>query len=130
MVEQHGLVVKFPTKTWGAAHAQTVDTRRCSLTNGIVVGGLIRDCMCKYCCCEPVLVQMAVPILLILVHPTNYLQPVRMWNVKTRKRLVLLQSLAVLMAVLQYGLKAAGQDEGGNPDRILSNAFHHYLTAT
>ena len=64
-----------------------------------------------------------------VVRPTIYLQPVRMWNVKTRKRLVLLQALAILIAVFQYGLKTAGQDEGGNPDRILSNAFHHYLTA-
>ena len=46
-----------------------------------------------------------------------------------RKRLVLLQALAILIAVFQYGLRATGQDEGRNSSRILSNIFYPYLTA-
>ena len=46
-----------------------------------------------------------------------------------RKRLVLLQALAVVIAVFQYGMRAAGPEEGGNSNMILSNVFHPYLTA-
>ena len=46
-----------------------------------------------------------------------------------RKRLVLLQALAILFAVFQYGMRAAGQEEGGNADRILGSVFQPYLTA-
>jgi len=46
-----------------------------------------------------------------------------------KKRLVLLQALAILLAVFQYGMRAAGQEEGGNSNRILSSVFHPYLTA-
>jgi len=46
-----------------------------------------------------------------------------------KKRLVLLQALAILFAVFQYGMRAAGQDERGNSNRILSSVFHPYLTA-
>ena len=42
-------------------------------------------------------------------------------DLKMRKRLVLLQALAVLIATFQYGMRAAGQDEGGYSNRILSN---------
>jgi len=48
---------------------------------------------------------------------------------KMRKRLVLLQALAILFAVFQYGMRAAGQEEGGHSNRILSSIFHPYLTA-
>jgi len=40
-----------------------------------------------------------------------------------RKRLVLLQALAILMAMFQYGMKAAEQDEERNSNRILSNPY-------
>jgi len=43
-----------------------------------------------------------------------------------RKKLVLLQVLAILIAVLQYGMRAAGQDEGITSSRI---RFYPYLTA-
>jgi len=46
-----------------------------------------------------------------------------------KKRLVLLQALAILFTVFQYGMRAAGQEEGGNSDRILSSVFQPYLTA-
>ena len=46
-----------------------------------------------------------------------------------KKRLVLLQALAILFAVFQYGMRAAGQEEGGNSDRILSSVFHPSLIA-
>ena len=36
---------------------------------------------------------------------------VRLWNLKTRKRLALLQTLAILIAVFQYGMGTAGQHE-------------------
>ena len=45
------------------------------------------------------------------------------------KRLFLLQALAILIAVLQYGTRAEGQDEQRNSNRILSNVFYPYLTA-
>ena len=50
-------------------------------------------------------------------------------GLKMRKRLVLLQALAILFALFQYGMRAAGQEEGGNSDRILSSVFQPYLTA-
>jgi len=50
-------------------------------------------------------------------------------GLKMRKRLVVLQALAILFAVFQYGMGAAGQEEGGNSNRILSTIFHPYLTA-
>jgi len=43
-----------------------------------------------------------------------------------RKKLVLLQVLAILIAVFQYGMRAAGQDEGITSSRI---RFYPYLTA-
>ena len=43
-----------------------------------------------------------------------------------RKRLVLLQALTILIAVFQYGMRAAGQDEGVTSSRI---RFYPYLTA-
>ena len=46
-----------------------------------------------------------------------------------RKRLVLLQALAILMAVFQYDTRAAGQDEERYSNRILSNVFYPNLTA-
>jgi len=39
------------------------------------------------------------------------------------KRLVLLQAVALLMAVFQYGMRAAGQEEGRNSNRILNNPY-------
>jgi len=48
---------------------------------------------------------------------------------KMRKRFVVLQALAILFTVFQYGMRAAGQEEGGNADRILSSIFQPYLTA-
>jgi len=57
------------------------------------------------------------------------LQPVRLWDLihlKMRKRLVLLQGLAILIAEFQYGMRAAGQDEGITSSRI---RFYPYLTA-
>jgi len=50
-------------------------------------------------------------------------------DLKMKKRLVLIQALAILFAVFQYGMRAAGQEEGGNSDRILSSVFQPYLTA-
>jgi len=50
-------------------------------------------------------------------------------DLNMRKRLVLLQVLAILFAMFQYGMRAAGQEEGGNADRILSSVFQPYLTA-
>ena len=50
-------------------------------------------------------------------------------DLKMKKRLVVLQSLAILFAVFQYGMRAAGQEEGGNADRILSSVFQPYLAA-
>jgi len=55
-----------------------------------------------------------------------YLQPVRLWDLKMRKTLILLQVLALLIAVFQYGMRAAGQDEGITSSRI---HFYPYLTA-
>ena len=52
--------------------------------------------------------------------------PVRLWNPEMRKRLVLLQVLAILIAMFQYGMRAAGQDEGITSSRI---PFYPYLTA-
>jgi len=46
-----------------------------------------------------------------------------------RKRFFLLQAVAILIAVFQYGMRAAGQDEGITSNKILSNVFHPYLTA-
>ena len=43
---------------------------------------------------------------------------------KMRKKLVLLQVLAILIAVFHHGIRAAGQDEG---NKILSNIFYPYL---
>ena len=43
-----------------------------------------------------------------------------------RKKLVLLQVLAILIAEFQYGMRAAGQDEGITSSRI---RFYPYLTA-
>jgi len=40
-----------------------------------------------------------------------------------KKRLVLLQALAILMAMFQYGMKATEWDEGRNSNRILSNPY-------
>jgi len=40
-----------------------------------------------------------------------------------RKRLVLLQALAILMATFQYGMKAAEWEEGRNSNRILNNPY-------
>jgi len=40
-----------------------------------------------------------------------------------RKRLVLLQALSILMAMFQYGMKAAEWDEGRNSKMILSNPY-------
>ena len=48
---------------------------------------------------------------------------------KMKKRLVLLQALAILLAMFQFGMRAAGQEEGRNADRILSSVFQPYLTA-
>ena len=67
-------------------------------------------------------------VLSLMAVPNN-LQPVGMWDVKMRKRLALLQSLAVLMAVFQYGQRATGQEKGGDSNRILSNFFLPSLTA-
>ena len=50
-------------------------------------------------------------------------------GLKMRKRLVVLQALAILLAVFQYGMRAAGQEEGGHSGRILSSVFQPYLTA-
>ena len=50
-------------------------------------------------------------------------------GLKMRKRLVVLQALTILFAVFQYGMRAAGQEDGGNADRILSSVFQPYLTA-
>ena len=49
-----------------------------------------------------------------------------MWNPEMRKRFVLLQVLAILIAMFQYGMRAAGQDEGITSSRI---RFYPYLTA-
>ena len=57
-----------------------------------------------------------------------YLQPVRLCKLKMRKKLALLQALAILITVFQYGMTAAGQDEGRYSNRILSNIFYPYLT--
>ena len=54
------------------------------------------------------------------------LQPVRLWDLKMRKMLVLLQVLAILIAEFQHGMRAAGQDEGITSSRI---RFYPYLTA-
>jgi len=43
-----------------------------------------------------------------------------------RKKLVLLQALAILIAEFQYGMRAAGQDKGITSSRI---RFYPYLTA-
>ena len=58
-----------------------------------------------------------------------YLQPVRLCKLKMRKKLALLQALAILITVFQYGMTAAGQDEGRYSNRILSSVFYPYLTA-
>ena len=50
-------------------------------------------------------------------------------GLKMRKRLVLLQALAILLAMFQYGMRAAEQVEGRDFNRILSHDFHPYLTA-
>ena len=44
-----------------------------------------------------------------------------------RKRLALLQALAILIAVFQYDTRAAGQEEGRNSHRILNNFFYPYM---
>jgi len=59
----------------------------------------------------------------------NFSAASRTVSLKMKKRLVLLQALAILFAVFQYGMRAAGQDERGNSNRILSSVFHPYLTA-
>lgn len=46
-----------------------------------------------------------------------------------KRKFALLQSLAILSAVFQYGMRAAGEDEGRNSNRILFNVFYPYLTA-
>lgn len=45
--------------------------------------------------------------------------------------MVLLQAVAILIAVFQYGMEAAaaGEDVGRNSYKILSSAFYPYLTA-
>ena len=43
--------------------------------------------------------------------------------------MVLLQALAVLFAVFQYGMRAARQEEGGNSNKILSSVFSPSLIA-
>ena len=50
-------------------------------------------------------------------------------GLKMKKKLVVLQALAILFTVFQYGMRAAGREEGGNADRILSSIFQPYLTA-
>jgi len=42
---------------------------------------------------------------------------------RNSKRLVLLQAVAILIAVFQYGMRAAGQEEGRNSNRILNNPY-------
>ena len=46
-----------------------------------------------------------------------------------RKKLALLQALAILIAMLQCGTRATGQDQGRDFNRILSNVLQPYLTA-
>jgi len=46
-----------------------------------------------------------------------------------RKRLVLLQALAILFAMFQYGMRAAEQDDGRHSNTILSSVFHPSLIA-
>jgi len=48
---------------------------------------------------------------------------------KMRKRLVLLQSLAILIAMFQCGTRATGQDQGKDFNRILSSVLQPYLAA-
>jgi len=43
-----------------------------------------------------------------------------------RKRFILLQALAVLIAVLQYGV---GENEGNHCNGIVNSIFYPYLTA-
>ena len=50
-------------------------------------------------------------------------------GLKMRKRLVVLQALAILFTVFQYGMRAAGQEEGGYSNEILSSVFSPYLMA-
>jgi len=50
-------------------------------------------------------------------------------GLKMRKRLVVLQALAILFAVFRYGMRAAGQEEGGYSNKILSRIFYPYLMA-
>jgi len=42
---------------------------------------------------------------------------------RNSKRLVLVQVVAILIAVFQYGMRTAGQDEGRNSNRILNNPY-------
>jgi len=44
-----------------------------------------------------------------------------------KKKLVLLQALAILIAVFEYDTREAGQDEGRNSSKVLSNNFYHHL---
>jgi len=44
-----------------------------------------------------------------------------------KKRLVLLQALAILIAVFKYDTREAGQDEERNSNKVLSNNFYHHL---
>ena len=44
-----------------------------------------------------------------------------------KKRLVLLQALAILIAVFKYDMREAGQDEGRNSNKFLSNNLYLHL---
>ena len=46
-----------------------------------------------------------------------------------KKRLVLLQALAILIAVFEYDMREAGQDEGRNLNKFLSNNLYLHLKA-
>jgi len=48
---------------------------------------------------------------------------------KMRKKLVLLQALAILIAMFQCGTRAAEQDQGKDFNRILSSVLQPYLAA-
>ena len=50
-------------------------------------------------------------------------------DLKMKKRLVLLQALAILIAVFEYDMREAGQDEGRNLNKFLSNNLYLHLKA-
>ena len=58
-----------------------------------------------------------------------FLHPLRLWDLMMRKRFILLQALAVLIAVLQDGVGTAGENEGNHCNRIVNSVFYPYLTA-